>query len=169
MAKHSKRLRRLIKNGGTPFACPNCPRVFATERDLGQHIKDAPHRKKERQMSQRHHHNDNHGKRTGGGFTALFRQTPKSDELFVVDFSTPHDKTPCRKPKCKAPAIPLTGFCIEHDPLCVSMATSRRLKAEAEAAKAAAKPPAIIYPDRQALGYYSGCGYGHSMYDRYAH
>lgn len=204
MPKRSKRLRKLIANGGTPFTCSQCDRVFASTRDLSHHLTDAHNSmrlairaEKEKAMSQRHHHQQQasvthlHSRQPethSGGFRALFSGKKAQDELFVVDFTTPLDKILCRKPKCKAPAIPLTGFCIAHDPLCICITLGRKVKAEAEAAKETEKkrlitdaPRGLVlfgerhdtadFPDREPGAYSNGydvgeIGYGGTAYER---
>lgn len=147
-------------------------------------------------MSQRHHHQQQasvthlHSRQPethSGGFRSLFSGKKAQDELFVVDFTTPLDKILCRKPKCKAPAIPLTGFCIGHDPLCICITLGRKVKAEAEAEKerqaaersAAPKHGLVVcerhgtsdFPDREHGAYSNGydqgeMGYGGTAYER---
>lgn len=64
--------------------------------------------------------------------------SPKNDQqLFVIDYISPHSRIICAASGCAEQAIPLTGLCIEHDPVCSAITTSRMTAAIAKAEKAA--------------------------------
>jgi hypothetical protein len=141
MGKKSNRLRRLLRKGGTPFTCFHCDAVFASDRDRLNHIK-APMKGKKAMVNRRPTYypmNDNHKDYNRGhgheahrhgfarGVTRLFAKD--KEELFVIDFVTPHTSLRCGHAGCtSSEAIPLTGLCIAHDPLCAAYALAEAMK-----------------------------------------
>lgn len=154
--RHARKVRKLIANGGTPFNCSECPRVFATQRDLEHHTQDAHSKKVVPAMVRRHQHQEQSGLKlqppyasaaldlpdnvgaVARPFTALFTSKKKSDECLVIDFVTPHPGCLCSEDGCRAASLPLTGFCEEHDPLCALLIAERAAKAN--------PPPVIVTP-----------------------
>ena len=71
----------------------------------------------------------------------------KDTPVYAIDYVTPHEHTPCVHTGCNHPAIPVTGFCPEHDPVCLNIVAAylrAKLKREqAEQAKLEALPSII--------------------------
>jgi len=85
--------------------------------------------------------------------------SPKNDtQIFVVDYITPHVRMTCAKEGCLRHAIPLTGLCEVHDPLCAIMHASRIKAAIAKAEKEAAK--AEVKDDAPSLDTFPGANDG---------
>lgn len=138
MPRTSRRARLRASRGQPVVYClqPGCDRMFASGRDLAQHIKDFhqnPKPGKAKNNMGQHvalRCNDNRA-------TASYTRPERDKEIIVIDFLTPttgHAK--CRH--CKGPnPIPLTGLCETCDPVLVSIAHERIRKAEEAATREA--------------------------------
>lgn len=175
----SRRVRKLLASGGVPFTCSDCPGVFASQRDLEHHVSDA-HFKKVMTMVRRHQHQEQshlslvpqHAnantdlllpptKQEPGPFARLFTSNKDKSEILVIDFVSPHGCIECEEDGCAYGAIPLTGFCEKHDPLCRLILKARLLKAAD--AKKPEVPPLVSNAefDNDADLYAAGYGYKH--------
>ncbi len=142
-----KRLAKMIAEGKTPFNCRHCAAIFANDRDRVHHEEDAHLRpqhpaaqaRKEARMSRHHQHQHTTPPARGNVLTRVFRK--ESDEMYQIDYVTPLASQQCAKRNCAHYALPVTGFCEKHDPVCRAIVMARiiaQVKAEE------AKLPAIV-------------------------
>lgn len=162
--KKARKLARLAKKGQLPFVCRECGDVFLTLDSRARHEKDAhdfpmhpeaqSRREAKRLRRQRarnqplpHERPDQMPMFPSNSPEAreARRRAKEKDVIWVIDFVTPNTTVLCRAEGCNHAAIPLTGFCLEHDPVCLNISAGRLKLAlkkaqEEETRKAPASP-----------------------------